>query len=377
MATKYSAHDASGGGVGSIGDPYTDQELFDNVDGSTNALGLMMNTGVYTPAATLNFDINAGTLLLPNVIRGANADGSDDGTIATISGSGLGASDDLFDIGLSMSLILENLRITAATRYNIYTDQAIFLDIINCIIDSATSHNFYSISSASIHRFYKTDIYGSTGGSGIDVNVAARGGYSFYRCSIHDNNSHGVRDGASNVRTKQFNIIDSLIYDNGGDGLNLELLGANYILPCIRGCVFFGNTGDGVAISNTAGDLIFENNIGRSNGGYFINTNTGTIKQIKSCKNNCSHNNTSGHIDINGGTLPGTGNITADPLFTSEVDGSEDFSLQAGSPCLNTAIDAGILTAGGGTSYRDIGAVQRVAGAGGLANPIMGHAIIR
>jgi len=34
MATKYSAHDASGGGAGTILDPYTDQELFDNVDGS-------------------------------------------------------------------------------------------------------------------------------------------------------------------------------------------------------------------------------------------------------------------------------------------------------------------------------------------------------
>jgi len=38
---------------------------------------------------------------------------------------------------------------------------------------------------------------------------------------------------------------------------------------------------------------------------------------------------------INGGVLPGYGNVTTDPLFESIVSGSEDFSLQSTSPCLN------------------------------------------
>ena len=35
--------------------------------------------------------------------------------------------------------------------------------------------------------------------------------------------------------------------------------------------------------------------------------------------------------------------ITDDPLFTSEVGGSEDLSLQAGSPCINAGVGAGVL----------------------------------
>ena len=343
MATKYSAHDASGGGAGTILDPYTDQELFDNVDGSTNALGLMMNTGTYTPAATLDFDVNAGTDLLPGIIRGANADGSDDGTVATISGSGLGAGDDLIDIGMVMYRIFENLRFTAATQYNIFCDQNAYINFINCQIDTAASHNMYVTATLGRFKLFYSEINNSVAGSGLAVSGAARGRYSAYRCKIHHNKVHGIHDGCSHRPYYQPGIIeDCFIYRNEGDGINHELSGAGYIGPIIRGNVIAFNDGDGLAVANTKSVMIVENDIFRSNGGYAINTNTGTIKQITSCKNNCSNNNTSGHIDINTNVLPGTGNITTDPKFVSEVDGSEDFSLQSDSPCLAAGIDGGI-----------------------------------
>lgn len=343
MATYYSSHNAGGGGVGSIVDPFTLQELADAVDGTAPDLGLVMNTGVYTPAATIDFDVNASALLTPNIIRGANADGSDDGTVATISGSGLGGGDDLLDIGIVMYTWLENLRITAATQYNIFCDQAALLKLENCQIDSSTSHGFYMTSTAGRIIFVKCEINGSTGGCGLAVNSAARGRFKLIRCSVHDNSSHGIHDGASvGTYYARPELIDTLIYDNGGDGANYELGGAGYIGPIVRGSVFFGNTGDGLAFHASRGAIEIDNSIFRSNGGFAINTNTGSINAFYNIKNNCYHNNTGGVIDINGGTSPGTGHVLADPEFVSEVDGSEDFGLQATSPCLVAGIDAGI-----------------------------------
>ena len=54
--------------------------------------------------------------------------------------------------------------------------------------------------------------------------------------------------------------------------------------------------------------------------------------------NNCANNNTSGAIDINSGVMFGYNNVTTDPDFEDETDGSEDFNLKTGSDC----IDAGI-----------------------------------
>jgi hypothetical protein len=80
---------------------------------------------------------------------------------------------------------------------------------------------------------------------------------------------------------------------------------------------------------------IIANNIFRSCGGFAINTNTGNINQYQ-LFNNCFSNNTSGNVDINGGVVWGDGNILADPKFVSETSGSENLTLQATSPCLNT-----------------------------------------
>lgn len=350
--TYYTKHDAGGGGVGSFADPFTFQEAADAA--LADDLVLVCNTGVYTPAATIDFDTNTGAILTPITFRGANADGSDDGTVATISGSGMG-SGNLFYLNINNMLNFDNLRITASKGAGIRIGNiVVYLTLSNCRIDNSVGDGIYE-TSASINVFlFGCEI--DNNARGLMGNVASRGRWKVCRCSIHDNSSYGIFEGSTIIAE------DNLIYDNGDDGINLEV--ANGAYQMIRGNVFFGNSADGIAIKVSLGRLIIENNIFRSNGGYAINTNTGTIRQFMSCKNNCSHNNTSGHIDINGGTLPGTGHVLADPLFVSETDGSENFSLQSGSPCLAAAIDAGIWTVGGGTSYRDIGAVQRQAGAG-------------
>jgi hypothetical protein len=99
--------------------------------------------------------------------------------------------------------------------------------------------------------------------------------------------------------------------------------------------IFFKNTGAGIAF-NTVTDsligLILINNIFRSNSTYGVSVlnNVG----IALFDYNCFSNNTSGNY--NKGALPGTHDVLSDPLFTSEVSGFEDFTLQSGSPCINT-----------------------------------------
>lgn len=147
---------------------------------------------------------------------------------------------------------------------------------------------------------------------------------------IHDNNGYGIL--SSNVGI----FINNLIYKNSGDGITYTGTGNDDVLGIFKNNVFFGNSGDGLELSATSYSSVF-NNIFRSNGLYGIRTNALDIDRANMdlFSNNCSHNNTSGHIDINGGVLPGSGNITSNPLFVSEAAGLENFTLQSTSLCLN------------------------------------------
>jgi hypothetical protein len=124
-----------------------------------------------------------------------------------------------------------------------------------------------------------------------------------------------------------------LFYDNGGDAL-ICTSGGQIV---IKNNVFFANDSDGIYISSATNcsPIHVVNNIFRSNGGYGINMNSIDTDLIGYCDYNCYSNNSSGAIDIFGGTPPGSNNVTSDPKFVSETDGSEDFNLQSDSPCKN------------------------------------------
>ena len=74
-------------------------------------------------------------------------------------------------------------------------------------------------------------------------------------------------------------------------------------------------------------------NIFFDNSAYAVNTNT-QPGILRFADYNCYSSNTSGVTDMD--TIPGINNVFADPEFTDTTLGSEDFSLQAGSPCLGT-----------------------------------------
>lgn len=189
-------------------------------------------------------------------------------------------------------------------------------------------------------RFFQCEIDhngidGSSGG--LYATIQTRGTFYMIGCKVHDNNGFGIKFGDNGI------FIDNLIYKNSGDGIvNTNPFAGSELRACVfENNVFFGNTGDGIDLIDTSWLLSIVNNIFRSNGGYGLKMNAMDVDVLKSIlvANNCSYNNTSGHIDINSGVIPGQGNIYKNPLFVSETAGSEDFNLQTMSPCRSAGLN--------------------------------------
>lgn len=311
-------------------------------------LALICADGTHLPTAVVDFDTNAGALATPVIFRGASATGDDDGTVATIGGASLGAGADLININIAnLHLQFHGLRFTGGKDDNIIcgTD-SYYMTFMNCRIDTATDDGVYNVSSGGIWRFIRCQI-DSNGGQGLAINSASRGLFNLFDCVVNDNTTIGAEIGGGVV------VLRTMFIDNGTDGLVL-----NAASPInIDSCIFFNNTSDGIYAAAAPSRMQYITNcIFRLNGGYGLNTNTGDVDHYY-LANCCWNTNTLGNVDINGGTVWGTGHVTGDPLFVSEVDGSENMALQYGSSCKA----AGTLGAAvyGGTGYLDIGALQR------------------
>ena len=338
MATYYAKHNASGGGVGSFADPFTLQELLDNT--GAGDVGLVCATGTYTPSATIDVDTNSGVPDSPIAIRGANSDGSDDGTVATIDGSSISSADVFLVTVTNGCIAFANLLIQNATQYGIHVTGAARHTYKNIRITGSSSDGFRQEVTTDYSAFIECE-FDSNGGDGFGINSAARGKALFLRCKIHDNTTHGIHTSPPHSASYGWPfILDCLIYDNESNGVFFDGAGSTYGGAVVRGCVFFGNTDNGLEFEADAhGPLIIENNIFRSNGGYGIDFNSLNAEAIVSCDYNCYHNNSSGATDI---STPGSNNITSDPKFTLETDSLEDFSLKSDSPCLAAGVDAGV-----------------------------------
>lgn len=111
---------------------------------------------------------------------------------------------------------------------------------------------------------------------------------------------------------------------------------------CANKNVFYSNSSHGISLDATIQKLNIRNTIFHSNGGYAIAAATATLigNVCGYVDYNCYYNNTSGIVNthVNGGTTPGSNNVTSNPLFASTTLGSEDFRLQESSPCLGTGI---------------------------------------
>lgn len=123
-------------------------------------------------------------------------------------------------------------------------------------------------------------------------------------------------------------ILRNIIYSVTGNGItNFSTSHTNeYYHNTVYGC-----TGTGIAVVDGAGAIRLFNNIiaGNLNG---VSAPVSTVAGFNDIWNNSS-------TDYSGGVADSAGGISADPLFTDAAGG--DFSLQTGSPAINTGLDLG------------------------------------
>ncbi len=310
----YTSHNASGGD-GSFASPFTLQEAADNSTGTV----FVLNTGVYTPNTTVDFDVHAGSVALPINFRGVNSTTTSTLEMVTISGTDLGASSNLFFLSLNdQYLLFEYLILTSATLRNVYAINRSFMIMKDCRLTGADEFGFYTVDTFANNQFIRCEI-DNNGADGYSTNAGSRGRGSFDTCSIHDNVGDGIQIGTpTNGAYCSTKIIDSLIYGNGGDGV---FVGSTTPFDGFfaKNVTVWDNTGDGFDIAVNVGKVFINACINYSNGGYGIKTNTGSVLQFYDINNIGSFGNALGHIDINGGILPGTGNVLENPDFISEI----------------------------------------------------------
>lgn len=323
----------------------------------------LCNEATETPSAKIDIDTNAGSSTNPIVVQAGD---STDGTLLTsghytISGSSLPATTDLVDYSLANNYIkFDRVRFTAATRDNFIITNTPRIIFRYCRFDNATSDGLYTTNATTQRTFIAIGCeIDSNGAYGANVNsLTGRGFGTWIACSVHDNTSGGLREAFPYVH-----LIGNVFYDNAGIGITTTNSTSHYWVAF--GNTFVLNDGNQVDLQSAmTGFSVMYNNVFRSGGAYGVDTATADLEQVV-MDYNCSHNNTSGHIDINSGVLPGANNVTSDPSFESETDASEDFEPASGSPLIGAGFP-GALPAGG-TGYQDIGALQRemAAGVGG------------
>lgn len=311
------------------------------------------NVFTLTTAVTPDFTTTQPSYAVPVYIAGYNMSGVQltNGNFVKITTS-TNLATGLFNMAATASCkylkftnILFNGNGSGGAAYAIYSsnytvNQGMVFD--NCRFTNCASYGLYVQTPVGIGAAWKflqceIDNNGKGGGSGGIAGWASTyGSFIMVGCKIHDNNGPGVQYGDTGY------FFDNLIYKNLGDGITNTYVGSNNLTSVFENNVIFGNTGDGLDLyATTPYPISIVNNIFRSNGQYGIRTNSADVDYYLLClvANNCSHNNTSGHIDINGGVFPGVGNIYKNPLFVSETAGSEDFTLQSTSPCRSSGFN--------------------------------------
>jgi hypothetical protein len=299
------------------------QYAFDNTATTRNQL-VICNDGNGTGgnweyAVTLDLDTNAGGDY-GIIYRGGNSRGVVDGTRATISGASLPASTDLINQGTtSTHIYMLDLRMTGATRDNVTSPQnvtGIRITFVRCRIDNAGQHG-------TVHRnmfvYIQTEIDNNAGWGSISeagATGSARAGFVLYQCSVHHNGSGGVVQG-----THHCEVMESLFYRNGGDGIQIYRgTGTGGAQGFIVASVFHSNTGNGIGPGSSTWSnmppVIARNCIFTSNSGYGISLGAYGTRWLQ-VDHNIFFNNSSGPVL----------NVVEDPPGIGHSDGDDSIYL--------------------------------------------------
>lgn len=347
MATYYAAHNAAGGGAGTIGSPFTLAELAAAV--TAGNVGLLMATGTYAPSATTTF-ANSGTVTSRVQIRGCASDGTDNGTIATISGASLGGG--VHGLTVSGSYIdFANLLVTGCPGTGVHSSGA--NNRYRNLRATNSANGFTQVDFTEHSEFFECELDNNVG-YGYGGTFSSRGSGLFRRCAIHDNGSYGARVAVYGT------VESSLVYRNGSHGLIPSLDSSGGTQLVVAKSTIYGNAGNGIDLvaGTSYPTFLLQLSIVAGNTGYGLDLNgtNSAIVQIVRCG---FHGNTSGALDT--GSLP-SDCVTTDPSFASTTAGAEDFTPS------NTDYRSSVSpyqSGIGGTDYRWIGAISPIGSGGG------------
>jgi hypothetical protein len=320
-------------------------------------LVLVCADGTHAPTVYIDVDTNSGTVGSPIIFRGASAVGADDGTTATISGASVSGANSILLFSVltgNRNYVFQNLRFTAGKAHNIdLSGSQSNICLENCRIDTATGDGIRMDNSSAQVKIVRCSL-DNNGAEGVGQSTTDRGNVVAIGCAFHHNGGSGIDVGAGLA------VDACTFYRNSGHGIKFDAVPAAFI----GNSTFYLNTLDGINASTaiTCGG----NNIFASNGSHGVDHTGSQRTQNVAWVNNLYHNNTSGDVDINAGSvaLSDYNAITgSDPLFVSTTNNSEDFALQASSPAKAAGYPGAMYI--GGTGYRDIGALQRQEPAGG------------
>lgn len=330
-------YDDNGSGYNSSTGPWlTLQHAFDTMSTAGQTLVICHDGGgtdisdAWEDATTLDIDTNTGSASEPLRYRGANARGVIDGTQAILNGVNLSSDVPVVTFGGSLQMLsFHDLRMTGATGTSGHgvaepTISAVLVRWNRCRFDNNGGSGLWV--SSNDWKYYDCEI-DHNGVDGYTPPAGARGAATLTRCRVHHNSRYGIL-----ANSQPFAINDCAIYRNTGHGIYAYHITDHNINDCVVAL----NGGSGLytdgSVTNAGefGKLV--NITFRSNGGYGINNSTTrTFLEIDYC---CFSGNTSGATNGCDEYL-GAHNIYADPLFVSEVDGSEDFTPGTGSPLID------------------------------------------
>lgn len=334
------------------------KNALDVTDGDTHSMWILSNKDETTLAATIDVDAHSGSASTRIFVKGMNATCTAEAEIELSTDQDLGAGA-LLEFSVVDYFTFSDIDFNAGGKdsnlggYGIYS--AANSDGQSCAffrckfrgaeLDGACHPGSYS-------RFFDCEM-SLNGRYGFNSLVSSIQG--IYGCKIHDNDNHGM-----NVRLTHGSIIGNLVYDNGkdGSGNGISYLASCTYTICIGNTIYGNVNGDGIQMNSSDYGCVYYNNTSVGNGTHGFDFHGMDIGDLSFFGFNHAYGNTTHYsvgADATFANFGNSNNQVGDPLFTSVVDGSEDFTPTSGSPLIDN-----------GLGDLDIGAVPSVGGAGGL-----------